>query len=169
MTREELLEAIGRVDDDLIQEAEDYRRPARRLGLTHWRPLAGGLAACLVLAATDGCLGYLQTPMEFEYYLLHAITQSETPEAFEAALRGLLGEVAGDDFTLAYTVTGMGDYAALRRRLQPRYAWMWKEMIEPLYQAYESGDAAQIAATKRRLWDAYRPAYQSQIAGKGER
>ena len=51
MTREELLEAIGRVDDDLIQEAEDYRRPARRLGLTHWRPLAGGLAACLVLAA----------------------------------------------------------------------------------------------------------------------
>ena len=51
MTREELLEAIGRVDDDLIQEAEDYRRPARRPGLTHWRPLAGGLAACLVLAA----------------------------------------------------------------------------------------------------------------------
>ena len=51
MTREEMLEAIGRVDDDLIQEAEDYRLPARRLGLTHWRPLAGGLAACLVLAA----------------------------------------------------------------------------------------------------------------------
>ena len=51
MTREELLEAIGRVDDDLIQEAEDYRLPARRRGLTHWRPLAGGLAACLVLAA----------------------------------------------------------------------------------------------------------------------
>ena len=51
MTREELLEAIGRVDDDLIQEAEDYRLPARRLGLAHWRPLAGGLAACLVLAA----------------------------------------------------------------------------------------------------------------------
>ena len=51
MTREELLEAIGRVDDDLIQEAEDYRLPARRPGLAHWRPLAGGLAACLVLAA----------------------------------------------------------------------------------------------------------------------
>ena len=51
MTREELLEAIGRVDDDLIQEAEDYCLPARRPGLTHWRPLAGGVAACLVLAA----------------------------------------------------------------------------------------------------------------------
>ena len=42
-------------------------------------------------------------------------------------------------------------------------------MIEPLYRAYESGDAAQIAETKRRLWAAYRPAYQSQIAGKGSR
>ena len=51
MTREELLEAIGRVDDDLIQEAEDCRLPARRPGLPHWRPLAGGLAACLVLSA----------------------------------------------------------------------------------------------------------------------
>ena len=51
MTREELLEAIGRVDDDLIQEAEDCRLPARSPGLPHWRPLAGGLAACLVLAA----------------------------------------------------------------------------------------------------------------------
>ena len=30
MTREELLEAIGRVDDDLIQEAEDCRLPARK-------------------------------------------------------------------------------------------------------------------------------------------
>ncbi len=126
-------------------------------------------APCLVLAATDGCFGYLQTPMEFEYYLLHAITQSETPEAFEASLRTLLGEIAGDDFTLAFTVTGMGDYATLRSRLRPRYEWMWKEMIEPLYRAYESGDAAQIAETKRRLWAAYRPAYQSQIAGKGSR
>lgn len=51
MTREELLEAIGRVDDDLIQEAEDCRLPVGRHRFTHWRPLAGGLAACLVLAA----------------------------------------------------------------------------------------------------------------------
>lgn len=51
MTREELLEAIGQVDDGLIQEAEDYRLPAHGSGLSHWKPLAGGLAACLVLAA----------------------------------------------------------------------------------------------------------------------
>lgn len=51
MTAEELLEAIGQVDDDLIQEAEAYRLPARKPRFSYWKPLAGGLAACLVLAA----------------------------------------------------------------------------------------------------------------------
>ena len=50
MTGEELLELIGRVDDDLIQEAETFR-PARRRGLPDWwKPLAGGAAACLLAA-----------------------------------------------------------------------------------------------------------------------
>lgn len=52
MTPEELLQAIGRVDDDLIQEAEDCRLPVGRHRFSHWRPLAGGVAAaCLVVAA----------------------------------------------------------------------------------------------------------------------
>lgn len=51
MTAVELLEAIGHVDDDLIQEAEEYRSPKRQTFFRYWKPLAGGLAACLVLAA----------------------------------------------------------------------------------------------------------------------
>ena len=51
MTAEELLNAIGQVDDGLIQEAEDYRPAARRGAPAHWRPVLGGLAAaCLVIA-----------------------------------------------------------------------------------------------------------------------
>ena len=52
MKAEYLLKAIGLVDDDLIQEAEDYAPPARRTSFARWRPLAGGLAAaCLIVAA----------------------------------------------------------------------------------------------------------------------
>ena len=52
MTSEELLNAIGQVDDDLIQEAEAYRPPAKVLLFARWKPLIGGLAAaCLVVAA----------------------------------------------------------------------------------------------------------------------
>ncbi len=52
MTSEELLNAIGQVDDDLIQEAEEYRPPAKVLLFARWKPLIGGLAAaCLVAAA----------------------------------------------------------------------------------------------------------------------
>lgn len=124
---------------------------------------------CLVLAATDGCFGYLQTPMEFEYYLLHALTQSETPEGFERSLRELLHDVAGDDFTLAYASVGMGDFAATRQRLLPRYQWMWREVIAPLYEAYESGARERIEQTQQRLWRAYRPDYERQMAGEETR
>ncbi len=125
---------------------------------------------CLLLAATDGCFGYLQTPMEFEYYLLHALTQSETPEGFERSLRELLHDIAGDDFTLAYASVGMGgDFAATRQRLLPRYEWMWREVIAPLYEAYESGERERIVQTQQYLWRGYRPDYERQMAGKETR
>ena len=50
MTAEELLRAVGQVDDELIREAADFYPPARRGLPTWWRPLAGGAAACLLAA-----------------------------------------------------------------------------------------------------------------------
>lgn len=52
MNAEHLLDAIGRLDDDLVQEAERYRRPKARYG----RLL--GLAACFAVVIT---LGYVLT------------------------------------------------------------------------------------------------------------
>lgn len=52
MNAEYLLDAIGRLDDDLIQEAERYRRPKTRYG----RLL--GLAACFAMVIA---LGYVLT------------------------------------------------------------------------------------------------------------
>ena len=48
MTSEHLLQAMGLLDDDLIQEAEQPLRAPRRAQLRHWAPLA----ACLVLVLT---------------------------------------------------------------------------------------------------------------------
>lgn len=47
MNREELLQAVGLLDDDLIQEAEAYRRPERNY--RPWISLAACLAVVLVL------------------------------------------------------------------------------------------------------------------------
>lgn len=51
MTPEELLRAIGQVDGELVQEAEEYRPPARRGAPARWRPALGGLAAACLVAA----------------------------------------------------------------------------------------------------------------------
>lgn len=52
MNAEYLLDAIGRLDDDLVREAERYRRPKARYGRLM------GLAACFAVAVA---LGYVLT------------------------------------------------------------------------------------------------------------
>ena len=59
MTAEHILDAVGLLDDDLIQEAEQYQRPKARLGYTRW----AGLAACVVLVLA---LGYGAAHLRFE-------------------------------------------------------------------------------------------------------
>ena len=57
MNAEYLLDAIGLLDDDLIQEAEEYSRPRKRMNYRAWI----SLAACLAVVIT---IGYGITHME---------------------------------------------------------------------------------------------------------
>ena len=50
MTSEHILDAIGLLDDDLIREAEEYRRPRARFDCRRW----GSLAACCALVIALG-------------------------------------------------------------------------------------------------------------------
>ena len=54
MTAEELLRAVGQVDDELIREAADFYPPARRGLPAWWRPLAGGAAGTMIVAMQKG-------------------------------------------------------------------------------------------------------------------
>lgn len=49
MTAEHILEAIGLLDDSLIREAEEYRRPQPRRNYGTWLGLAASFAVVLVL------------------------------------------------------------------------------------------------------------------------
>ena len=53
MTSEHILDAIGLLDDELVREAEEYRRPRARFDCRRW----GSLAACcaLVFIAIVAC------------------------------------------------------------------------------------------------------------------
>ena len=52
-------------------------------------------APAIVFAATDGCFGYLGSPMEFEYCLLDTMMRAQTVEQWEKALGEVFDGTAG--------------------------------------------------------------------------
>lgn len=110
---------------------------------------------CVLFAATDGCFGYLSTPMEFEYLLLHTLCAAETPAEWEQQLAQNLAGVAGDDATLCGMSVGFGSYEALVAALRPRLAELEERYMTALAMAsYEE---------KQALWEQYRVDYEAYI------
>ncbi|MDO4417414.1 MAG: protein phosphatase 2C domain-containing protein [Eubacteriales bacterium] len=105
-----------------------------------------------VIAATDGCFGYLPTPMDFEDLILSALQEADGPRTFEDTLRREILEVTGDDYTLGFLCFGFGTFDALQKHLKKRKADLYREYIRPM-QKDESEELAQ------ELWNAYRENY----------
>ena len=105
----------------------------------------------MVLAATDGCFGYLPTPMDFEDMVLSCLLQARTPAGFRQKLEESISETAGDDYTLAFMSFGYGDFRTMQdsvreraKRLRHDYMdWMEQdpslEMQEHLWEEYRTG------------------------------
>ena len=63
-------------------------------------------APFLVVAATDGCFGYLPSPMHFEHLVLAALRDAPDTDSWSAAVQAQIGAVTGDDAAMA--VLGIG-------------------------------------------------------------
>lgn len=87
-------------------------------------------APFVLLTATDGCFGYLPTPMHFEHLLLSALAGTRSAEDWSSALQHEISAVTGDD--AAMSVMGVGaDLAAIRSTLGSRLASLQEEHIMP--------------------------------------
>ena len=105
----------------------------------------------MVFAATDGCFGYLPTPMDFEDMILSCLLQARAPAQFRQKLEERISETAGDDYTLAFMSFGYGDFRTMQdsvrdraKRLRHDYMdWMEQdpslEMQERLWEEYRTG------------------------------
>lgn len=110
---------------------------------------------CVLLSATDGCFGYLPSPMEFEFLLLDTLMHAQSIEDWERALREQIGAVAGDDHTFSAAAFGFGGFTQLKALLAPRHSQL-KAVIEAM------GDN-----TDRRylVWDRYKIYYYRMMEG----
>jgi len=112
----------------------------------------------IVFSATDGCFGYLSTPMEFEGVLLETLLKTNCVADWESGLEKTIGSVAGDDHTLCLAAYGYGSYQNLQESFTDRYSHLEKNYLIPV---------ANIPVENREdrfaLWNSYRDNYMRYI------
>lgn len=112
----------------------------------------------IVFSATDGCFGYLSTPMEFEGVLLETLLKTKCVADWERELVHTLGSIAGDDHTLCLAAYGYGNYATLQKSFVRRYEYIEKHYLLPV-----SNIPVEDRESRFELWSSYRDNYMRYI------
>jgi len=112
----------------------------------------------IVFSATDGCFGYLSTPMEFEGALLSTLLENQCAADWETGLADVISSVAGDDHALCLAAYGFGSYAALQKSFVKRYEFLRDQYLLPV-----SVLPLEDLDSRIRLWNSYRGNYMKLI------
>ena len=116
---------------------------------------------CVLFTATDGCFGYLSTPMEFEYLLIDTLLKTQNVLEWESKLKETLINVSGDDFSLTGLSVGFGTFQNLQSAFRPRASYLFSSYISKLKDA--------SLEEKKRLWRLYKDRYEIYIRKQVER
>ena len=112
----------------------------------------------VVIAATDGCFGYLPSPIAFERLLLETLDRASNLDGWRQGLDERLREVSGDDYTLVAWPHRFASYRAIKRGLGERF--------EHICRQYPQADASEEALFEQ--WEGYRPGYESLLPSDAE-
>jgi hypothetical protein len=128
-------------------------------------------APFLVVAATDGCFGYLPSPMHFEHLVLAALRDAPNTDSWSAAVRAAVSAVTGDDAAMA--VLGVGAdhdtfqelFAARTAELEQRWIAPLNELDANLRRRERELEELHTAQRERQaqLWAAYKPGYEQYL------
>lgn len=108
----------------------------------------------VIFSATDGCYGYLSSPMEFELLLLGTLLNSSCAAQWEQSLSQSIEGVAGDDHTISMAALGYDSFQALQKSLAPRYDYVWANFVAPVQDV-----PMDVREPRFALWEQYRPNY----------
>jgi hypothetical protein len=134
-------------------------------------------APFLAVAATDGCFGYVRTPIHFEHLVLASLRDSTEAGSWSQLLQQRIAAITGDDAAMA--VLGVGtDHGEFRQLFATRTAEIEQRCVVPLDELEsEVGRAEQAVAEARRrhaalqtsLWAAYKPEYERYLGREEDR
>lgn len=150
-TRETDAMALIRNDmpmDNLISADQDFRINHRSYRMSTPR---------LLLTATDGCFGYVQTPAHFEFLVLETLLNAPSASAWVASLVEEFDAVAGDDVSFALAGGGFTSFGHLQDAFGPRHDYLRAEHWERF--AALAGDRDAFEAMRESSWEVYRHDY----------
>jgi hypothetical protein len=84
----------------------------------------------ILCVATDGCFGYLPSPIHFEHLLLDTLMQTNTPDEWSAQIARTLKPIAADDYSMSLICLGWPDFKSIQHTLQPRYTLIQRMVME---------------------------------------
>ncbi|MCW2528023.1 MAG: hypothetical protein JWM76_2883 [Pseudonocardiales bacterium] len=132
-------------------------------------------APFLVLAATDGCFGYLASPMHFEHLILAALRDTSDTDAWSGAVQAAISAVAGDDAAIA--VLGVGaDHQQFQRLFAGRTDELEQRWVAPLdalaadvqRRERELDDLRETQRQRQaQLWATYKSSYERRLPLRG--
>ena len=105
---------------------------------------------CLLFCATDGCFGYLKSPMDFERLMLETLCSVGCVSEWTDRLSKSFSSVAGDDFTLCLLSFGFGSF----EKMQEAFAGRLKRFLKDV-----PGDGKEDGGTLA-WWNSYRAGYE---------
>jgi len=123
----------------------------------------------VVFAASDGCFGYVSTPLHFEHLLLSAMNQAQSMDDWRTKLSEQIDAVAEDDSTLAGAIAGWSGFSAMKADFVDRQQRCAVQVRHYDQQAHdvarlqrELGEAKKaLADGRQKLWDEYRKTYEA--------
>ncbi len=125
-------------------------------------------APFLVVCATDGCFGYVRTPMHFEHMVLSHLEDARNTEAWSSSLQAEIAAVTGDDAAMSVLGVGAG-FKEFQKLFEPRVSELARDFIAPLdeltnaitraEQELEALRSRQLGETTE-MWNRYKHEYE---------
>jgi serine/threonine protein phosphatase PrpC len=125
-------------------------------------------APFLLVCATDGCFGYVPSPMHFEQLVLAPLATTRTVAAWSESIQREISAVTGDDAAMAVMAVG-ADLGELKALYAPRITELEQQFTTPIDELGRSVERAEQELQRVRqrqlddtqqLWTRYKTGYE---------
>ena len=136
----------------------------REFVINRWRGRAA--LPCVLVCATDGFFGYVETPAEFEHLLWETLLTAQDSTHWSALLADRVESYTKDDASLCVAAIGFEDFDALRASFRDRLEWLTSRHAEPMRQVVP-GDRTALVIARERSWRLYQAGYEARLPVPG--